>query len=230
MSDEQTGPTRRSVVKKMGAVSAAGLATGTSTVSATSGLRTRRAVEGHDLTASPSTILDRETLRDTPSDIDVPESVATGTGLLSRLAADGLLESASIDDLPTGELSESKEGVYRVVNDGVVNVGFRQQVQGGTVDIVFGEDTVPIAKFHPEDGRTPVLYGSRDGRTIERIDPDQTGRELSNNTSSFYCEDSLDCDPCECTLLLCGYSYKSIVCGGCYKNECVTTSKCTCAV
>ena len=145
-------------------------------------------------------------------------AVETGQRLVESLAADGLLESATLDALPTGEFTAGgADGVYHVTN-----LGFRLQTSEGQLTLVFSTDSAPLARFTPAEGGQ-VLYGTKDFETFTR--------ELQTFNGGSIRPQAGSCRGCSCSGYPCCstcYPETRLVCEDEYNGDCIISTNCAC--
>lgn len=224
MSEENPDRTRRQVLKATAAAGAAAAASSVSAAADTGGWSVL-SDETIDYTATPTEIVGSSGLVGTT---DEPLAAERGDMLVERLASEGLLETASLDELPSGPVSETTaEGVYHITDGTVTNLGFSVQTDRGTLDVVFTETAPPVAAL-TTDGKQ-LLYGMRDGSYVEITREFDESPEIAADGSGTLnvtgCTVNSDCDPpCDCEMISCtGSTNRQIVCSSCVYGECKLT-------
>lgn len=154
--------------------------------------------------------------------VDGDASMPTGQDLLERLTADGLLESASFDELPTEDLSTAgPEGVYKFTDGEVTNLGFRLQTEYGQLTVLFTTNAPPLAQLTTSNG-SRVLYGTKDFETFSvemRGLDDGLATPKAGSCPDCYCSGYPCCSTCIETRL---------VCEELYDGECTIVTNCAC--
>lgn len=179
----------------------------------------------------------------------IPESgdpVAGGRRLLTRLADDGLLQTASYDALPADRFTrETETGVYRVVRNGVTTVGFRLSSTDGLTTVVFSDVADPVATVAGAADTDRVWYLTADGDQYRRLstreamvagdtDTDTVTESLYSPTDSVSsptdgsggsCTDS-DCSGYGCMRQDCDGGPYLRLASRCQDGDCVFYSEC----
>ncbi|MGQ3722217.1 hypothetical protein [Natrialba aegyptia] len=212
--DDITQTSRRALLRKSSVATVAGLGA----VSATSASASATSFGLSELKAEGVVLESR--------DVSVPTDVRSGKRLLRRLAADGLLEEASLDVLPNQQFDENGQ-IHRTYTDGNKQIAFTTSTTRGRLQVSFGEEAIPSAALFPKDGGAVVLYTAPDGEEYRRFESDLTVSESDSEASADSCSGD-NCDGCACEEDWCFVGRYKKKCNTCDDGECIITDSCGC--
>lgn len=216
---------RRSMMKKAATAGAVSLGAMVSTgnVSAKKGEKVAM------LEAEGVLLTDSDMKRLSNTGIEVSQDVRTGQTLLDQLAADGLLKTASLDELPVFNDRVNRDGKVHYLGDsGSKEIAFTMSTSKGRLQVTFGQHSIPSAILTPNDGGSPIAYSTTDGENYEQKELDITVSQDSDASTMAECS----CSGCDCMSNWCVDGYwpksKKQTCASCLDGECVFTNKCGC--
>lgn len=235
-NNDDSGLSRREVLRKSAVVGVAGLGMsgatfGSAGATTTSINQINKNIDLSTLNAEGVILtidaLDQNTALD--QDAFPSEAMRTGQQLLKHLAADGLIEEASLNAFPNYEQSTVTTGsLFRVNNAGKNQIIFTTQTSEGRLQITYSENSLPSASLFPKDGGAVIMYTSADGANYRRFTSDLTASKDAGNVSTLAC----NCSGCTCEGDWCldgiQPKTKKWKCLECKNGSCVVLDSCGC--
>jgi len=157
---------------------------------------------------------------------------AEANQLLNRLAADGLIDDASADALPSHKMTTSTTtGVLRLVRDEIGYTVFVLHSDEGRVEVTLPDEGTPYAMLSPVNGDTKEMYQLAQSGSYERI---ETSLSAFNPDASTSDATTMACSPDTCTGCECVSGSRCLlkaqrtVCNTCEDGDCISTASCGC--